>query len=181
MSKNTKKILVIAASCTILLLILTAAGCEDGGTSQPTSTDPKTAASKYCDPNHSLACKMIIWRYEQLSNPNQYGYFYGMVQGIDHPIVMYVVQGSVFPVDDTTTPPDYQEPCNSGGSGACSVVRQAQQADGTWGTNGQGMFGELADGQYFEWLGPYAFSFQPLPFLNVKVVGCPPNKHIPGC
>lgn len=174
-----KRLVPIGLIIAMLCLLTACSGTSDP---QPTTqTNPVTAASQYCNPDHSLACKQVIWRYGQFSNPNQYGYFYGMVQGVDHPLVLYVVQGAVFPVNNMTTPPDYQEPCNSLGSGACSVVRQAQQPDGTWGTNGDAMFGKLADGQYFEWLGPYAFSFQPLPFLNIKVVGCPTDKHVAGC
>jgi len=158
----------------ILIAALTACSDSTAPTTPPKSTD-------YCSENQSLACKMVIWRYQQFSNPDRYGYFYGFVQGVPQPVVEYVVQGAVFPVNDMVTPPDYQEPCQNTGSGACAVVRQRQQPDGTWGTNGDALFGKLADGTYFEWLGPYAYSFQPLAFQPLKVIGCPTGKHIEGC
>lgn len=161
----------MASLLSLLTLLLTAGSCDASGPA-PTSGTLKDA-TQHCDPNISLACKQVQWRYKQFANADQYGYFYGFVQGVAEPVVVYVVQGAIFPVNDTVTPPDYQEGCSGSGSGACAVVRQNQQPDGTWGTNGDAVFGKLADGQYFEWMGPFAFSFQALSFRATHTQGCP--------
>ena len=153
-----------------------AAPLSSSASSNSTVTPIPTASA-----SDSLAKKMVIDRYHYLNDANKYGYFYGFVQGVDHPIVEYVVKGSVFPVDDLVTPPNYQEPCNNNtSSSACAIVLDKVQPDGTYGTNGAAMFGWAADGQYFEWDGPYAYSAQPLALQgNIKVVGC--KVGVPGC
>jgi hypothetical protein len=124
-----------------------------------------------------LARKDIIQRYNYLNDGNKFGYFYGFVAGVPNPVIEYVVKGSVFPVDDLVTPPDKLEECNNGAG--CAGVVQSVQPDGTYGTNGNAVFGWTADGTYFEWSNPYSYSSQPLTFEGVKVVGC--QKGIPGC
>lgn len=166
--KKMMMVLALASLCFAL------AACDLGDASAPAPTTGKAQdAQKYCDPNASLACKMVQWRVSQFANADQYGYFYGFVQGDPEPVIVYVVQGAVFPVNDAVTPPDKNVPCAGGGSGACAVVQQNQQPDGTWGTNGEAYFGKLANGQYFEWLGPYAFSFQKLSLRAPHIEGCP--------
>lgn len=166
----------------IMLVIIAFSADSCDTSSQPSGAGTPQQATQYCNPQTSLACKNVQARYKQMSNPNQYGYFYGFVQGSPEPFVVYITQGGVFPLDDMVSPPDYQEPCNSGGTGACSVVRQNQQPDGTWGTNGDGWFGFRADGQYFEWVGmPHAFSFQPLQFRPRYIVGCTPALNLEIC
>lgn len=167
-----KRFVLLAIFMLLALVVFTS--CDTNDNSQPVSSIP-TATS-----GDSLARKMVIQRYRYLNDANKYGYFYGFIQGVDHPVIEYVVQGSVFPVSDLVTPPNYQETCHSSGSGACAVVLDKQQPDGTYGTNGTAMFGWTADGKYFEWDGPYAYSSQPLSFEGkMKVVGC--KTGIPGC
>lgn len=162
---------------TLLVLFFALSACEAGNydTGSSKSSTSKLPSGKECT---TLACKSIKRRYQYLDDANKYGYFYGFVNGIDHPVVEYVVQGSVFPVDDMINPPHYQEACVSGGV-QCSVVLDQQQPDQTYGTNGSARFGFLADGNYFEWDGPYAYSQEPLTFEGVKVIGC--KAGIPGC
>ncbi len=174
------KKIIFGMSLMLILVALMADSCDTSG--QPQGPGTPQQANQYCNPQTSLACKSVQQRYKLMSNANQYGYFYGFIMGSPEPLVVYITQGGVFPLDDQVSPPDYQEPCNSGGSGACSVVRQQQQPDGTWGTNGDGWFGFRADGQYFEWDGlPHAFSFQPLQFRPTYIVGCVSSLKIPLC
>ena len=161
----------------MFLLIIALTACGGDTPTQP----PPPKATDYCNESQSLACKMVIERYKFLNNANQYGYFYGFMQGHADPVVLYVVKGSVFPVSDQVTPPDYQTQCDDNQSYACAVVLQKQQPDGTWGTNGNAMFGYTADGNYFEWLGAYAYSSQPLAFQAMKTMGCPQKTTIQGC
>lgn len=123
----------------------------------------------------SLARKEINKRYQVFNNATTYGYFYGFVQGVAQPVIEYVVQGAVFPVDDAITPPQTINACSNGGdqgAGACAVVVPAAQPDGTFNTNGSAMFGFEADGTYFEWDGPYAYATHPLGFRPLSVEGC---------
>jgi hypothetical protein len=165
-SRKTKTALY-ALLCLFLFVIFGADSCET-----PSPQTSSTSAAPTGADCTSLACKSIVDRYNYLNDPNKYGYFYGFVQGVATPVIEYVVQGSVFPVDDLVNPPDYAY--------SSALALPQRQPDQTYGTNGQAMFGKTADGVYFEWLGPYAYSGQPLTFQgNVKVVGC--RQGIPGC
>jgi hypothetical protein len=169
-----KKFLIPVALLALFCFGLTA--CDMSSVDTTPTTGTVQDSTKYCDPNASLACKDIQKRYKLFANADQFGYFYGFVQGVPEPVIVYVTQGAVFPLDDMVTPPDKNVPCNSSGSGACAINMQNQQPDGTWSTNGDGFFGFQANGQYFEWAGPglgHAFSFQPLSFRATHVVGCP--------
>lgn len=183
----TKKFFNIAVAVLFSLCLFVLSSCDPTGgganqtnaTSSTSSVSTDTTASICNNVQYKLACQSIVRRYQYLNDSNKYGYFYGFVQGVDHPIIEYVVQGSVFPTSDLVSNPNYQEACNSAGTGACSVVLDKQQPDGTYGTNGNGMFGWRADGAYFEWDGPYAYSETPLSFTGQKVVGC--KAGVPGC
>jgi hypothetical protein len=163
-----KKLLLSVPTLLLFLILLTAGGC-DGAVSPSAGTT--NDALKYCDQNTSLACKEIQARYELFKNADQFGYFYGFIQGDPEPVIVYITQGGVFPLDDMVTPPDKVIGCGTN----CGAVQQNQQPDGTWGTNGpNGYFGFLANGQYFEWVNsPFAFSFQPLSFRPPHIEGCP--------
>lgn len=168
-----KKIVSVVLLFVLLCFGLTACDVSSTGDSGPT-TGTIQDATKYCDPNASLACKAVQRRYNLFSNADQYGYFYGFVQGNPEPLVVYITQGGVFPLDDLTTPPDKVTHCSTSTTGGNCVVQQNQQPDGTWGSNGDGWFGFRADGQYFEWVGmPHSFSFQSMPFRPAHIIGCP--------
>jgi hypothetical protein len=117
---------------------------------------------------------MINLRYAFLQDPDRVGYFYGFRENVASPIVLYVVRGMVIDVNNRTTPSDYQEECNSYGSGRCSVVREAKQPDQTWGQNGDStVFGFRADSAYFEWKGNYEYDSTPNSQLHpLSVLGC---------
>ena len=172
--------------CMFLFIVFSADSCGTASgsptsnvTSSTTSTSNGVTDATCAQVQFPLACKSIVKRYQYLGDPNKYGYFYGFVQGVASPVIEYVVQGSVFPVSDLISNPNYQQSCTGKGSGACAVVLDKQQPDGTFGTNGYAMFGWTADGNYFEWDGPYAYAQQPLSFVGVKVVGC--KTGVPGC
>lgn len=176
----------------IVFVFLTAAAndCSDTSPSSSNTTTSSTSASSGGDINcdkdangnpilYKQACQQVKRRYGFMNDANKYGYFYGFVQGVSNPVVEYVVQGGITSVDNRVNPGTYQEPCNSSGSGACSVVLEKQQPDGTYGTNGNAEFGWTASGIYFEWDGPYAYSEQPLSFTGQTIVGCKPG--VAGC
>lgn len=127
---------------------------------------------------------MIKHRYEYMNDANKFGYFYGFVAGTNI-VQEYVVQGGIFPTSDLVSNPNYQEQCNNGSNSGtgCSVVLDKQQPDGTYSTNGTGVFGFRADGSYFEWdNGTYEFSETPIIMpasREVIVVGC--KAGIQGC
>lgn len=118
------------------------------------------------------ARKNINERYKMQDNAALFGYFYGFVQGVPQPVIEYVVKGPILPVDDAVTPPNTVAHCSYEGSGSCGVVVSAPQPDGTYNTNGTQMFGWTADGTYFEWQGPYAYSTHPLAFRPLVTKGC---------
>lgn len=167
-----QKRLILAVLLCLLIVAFTAASC--GGDSTPNTQYSAPAANAYCDESASVTCKMINERYDFLKDPDRVGYFYGFQGSATSPIVEYVVRGMVVDVNNQTTPPDYQEPCNSYSGSACAVVRQAKQPDQTWGENGYNtVFGFRADGAYFEWKGSYEFDSTPNPQLHpLSVLGC---------
>lgn len=179
------QITVAALLCMFLLIIFSADSCDsvDGGGSNVTNSTSGTSTglteADCAQLQFKLACLSVVKRYNYLADPNKYGYFYGFNQGVANPVIEYVVRGSVFPVSDLVNPENWQQPCAGGGSGACAVVLEKQQPDGTYGTNGDAMFGWTADGTYFEWKNPYAYSSEPLSFVGQPVVGC--KAGIPGC
>ena len=185
MTITMPKCLIVIFSC--LLLIVALAGCDLS--SGPTATNQQQQGQQYSNDAYarlsqaqpplqmtdSLARKEINKRYQVFNNASTFGYFYGFVQGVAQPIIEYVVQGAVFPVDDAITPPQVIQPCSNGGdsgTGACAVVVPASQPDGTFNTNGGAMFGFEADGTYFEWQGPYAYATHPLALRPLAVEGC---------
>lgn len=166
-----------------LFILLTAGSCWDTSAQSTTNaTSSSSGGNLQCDKDdqgnpiqYKQACQQIIKRYKFLADANTYGYFYAFLQNNPNPVMEYVVQGGVFPVDDMVSNPEYQNSCGSN----CGVVLPRQQPDGTYSTNGGAMFGWLADGTYFEWDGIYAFSSQPLSFTGQKIIGC--KSGVPGC
>jgi hypothetical protein len=172
-----KRKYVVCLCVALIGLAVLLAACDDGTT--PTNTTSATSSLPTGGNCTSLACKSVTRRYEYLNDANKFGYFYGFIQGVSSPVIEYIVQGSVFPVDDMINSPEYQAVCTGGGSGACAVTLPQRQPDETYSTNGSALFGFTADGNYFEWNGPYAYSQTPLAFQGQKVVGC--RSGVPGC
>lgn len=174
----------------VLLLFLTLVACDLGST-PPTdppksnATNPNAAASggnldctKDADGNllpYTEACQEIVARYKLMNDPNKIGYFYGFGYTAN-PIIEYITKGAVLPVNDVVSSPEYKDSCFTGGSGGaygCAVPLPKQQPDGTYGTNGDAMFGWTATGVYFEFSGGLHFwSTEPLDFKGQVIVGC---------
>jgi hypothetical protein len=186
-----KKLIVIIA--TLLVLVVGLSGC-DWSSPNPTSTPDQSSslstnsqstyntadgvAPPYQVKNFSVR-KQINSRVQQLDDPNLYGYFYEFVPGSPQPVLEVIVKGAVLPLDDTNLPSDVKAPCDgaySGGTGnysGCSVVVPGAQQDGSFGTNGTGVWGHAADGSYFEWSGIYHYSTKPAKFNGaILVIGC---------
>lgn len=125
--------------------------------------------------NDSLARKEINQRYALFNDTTRFGYFYAFLPGVSQPVSEYIVKGGVFPVDDMVSPTQSVTSCAdyAGSNYACGAVVSAPQPDGTFGTNGNGLFGFEADGAYFEWSGIYYYGTEPMPGLHPAVVmGC---------
>lgn len=121
----------------------------------------------------SLSRKEIIQRYNLFNDVTKFGYFYAFVQGEPQPIIEYVVQGGVFSVNDLISPTQSQVQSNNCNTGNCDNVVESPQPDGTFGSNGDGLFGFTADGSYFEWNGIYYFGTEPAPNLKpLQIIGC---------
>lgn len=189
MSKSKKHLLILVGCIALIVASLCACAGFDPtpqsgnqATSSRSSTSGGISESLCNNVQYKEACQEVVRRYQFLNNADKYGYFYGFVQGVQSPVIEYIVQGGVFPADDLISNPNYQEACNGyTSSTACAVVLDKQQPDGTYGTNGNAMFGFRADGAYFEWSGPYAYSETPLHFEGVKTVGCKSGAKIEGC
>lgn len=186
-SKNWLRALTITLIVTGLCLGLTA--CDLGtGTSDQTSQAQQQGQTQNADSydrlsgaepapslKDSLARKEIIQRYNLFNDVTRFGYFYAFLPGVAQPISEYIVKGGVFPVDDMVTPTQSVTNCpdKAGTSYACGAVVAAPQPDGTFGTNGPGLFGFEADGAYFEWSGLYYYGTEPMPNLHpIQVMGC---------
>ena len=182
------QITIAALLCMFLLIIFSADSCDnvESSTSNVTSTTSETSTglteADCAKLQFKLACLSIVRRYNYLADPNKYGYFYEFMPGSSVPSFEVVVQGSVFPTSDLVNPENWQQPCTGGGAGACAVVLEKQQPDGTFGTNGTGVFGWDASGNYFEWNGLYHYDQAPVDFHTsnqIIVIGC--KAGIPGC
>lgn len=174
-----KKLIFIPLLCMLLVIF---AGCDMSST----TTDPQQQGQQFNNqavakgdnvaPPYQVtnftARKNINSRYKLQDDAALFGYFYGFVQGVPQPVIEYIVKGPILPVDDAVTPPNAVANCTGGGTGACSVVVASAQPDGTYNTNGTQMFGWTADGTYFEWQGPYAYSTHPLAFRPLVTKGC---------
>jgi len=110
----------------------------------------------------SLERENLIRRYQTLNDQNQEFHVYLMSYG--KVVSYYVAQGKVSSVNSKLTSPQQFTKCaRDQGSGRYEdCVVDAPQLDGSYGTNGDGIFFYTTDGSYVEWNGEYLVSERPM-------------------
>lgn len=184
--KNTR--IAVAA---LLALTLIASGCADDGISdkktdklsgnidvdknlkigqsylaemKATESNQQALVKSEPIPNmeKSLERSNLIKRYKTLNDQNEVFHVYLMSHG--KVVSYFTAQGKVSSVNSKLTNPEQFVSCdrtqNMGRDEDCVV--SAPQLDGSYGTNGDGVFFFTTDGSYVEWNGEYMVSQRPL-------------------
>lgn len=110
----------------------------------------------------SLERQNLIRRYQTLNDQNQEFHVYLMSHG--KVVSYYVAQGKVSSVNSKLTNPEQFVKCDrtDGYKRNEDCVVSAPQLDGSYGTNGDGIFFYTTDGSYVEWNGEYLVSERPM-------------------
>lgn len=103
----------------------------------------------------SLERDNINKRTKLWNDPNKVSYFYPISMG--RIMGFYVVKGKISSVNSQVT--NTMQVSTAHGA---SVAIPSPAEDGSYGSNGEGIFGWTTDGTYFEWHGDYFFVDKPL-------------------
>lgn len=117
---------------------------------------------------NSLERENLVERYETLNNRDKIFHVYLMSHG--KVVSYFTAQGKVSSVNSKLTQPEQLVRCRSGDQGEYDNADQrdkhcvvsSPQMDGSYGTNGDGVFFFTTDGSYVEWNGQYVVSERPL-------------------
>jgi hypothetical protein len=106
----------------------------------------------------------LIKRLQRFNDPNKVSYIYLIEYG--KVMAFYTIKGKVSALSSALTNPQqmidrYGNQCNASNSQDCFVVDSPQQ-DGSYGTNGDGIFFFTTEDVYVEWHGDYMLADQPL-------------------
>lgn len=121
------------------------------------------AASTMPKPTRSLERDNLIRRYDFLNDQDKQFYIYLVSYG--KVMAYYTAQGKVSSTNSRLTQEeqivrDYS--CSEYNGRGCHFVVGSPQLDGSYGTNGAGIFFFTTDGAYVEWNGEYMVSDFPL-------------------
>lgn len=116
----------------------------------------------------SLERQNLKQRYQTLNDQNEIFHVYLMSHG--KVVSYFAAQGKVSSVNSKLTQPQQLVRCRSGDQGRYDTVNSndqhcvvsSPQLDGSYGTNGDGVFFFTTDGSYVEWNGEYVVSERPL-------------------
>lgn len=102
-------------------------------------------------------------RIELTANPGLLG-FVVLFNESGVPIMQEAVHGKITSSSARLTPPDRTNQISTGGNngGQHSVVRQAANDTGTWGSSSPYIYYFTQDGQYRQWSGHYLYSTTPI-------------------
>lgn len=120
------------------------------------------------DMSKSLERQNLIRRYETLNDQNEVFHVYLMSHG--KVVSYFTAQGKVSSVNSKLTNPKHFVECDRGSDGEWEKLHNrdddcvvpSPQLDGSYGTNGDGVFFFTTDGSYVEWNGEYVVSQRPL-------------------
>ena len=121
------------------------------------------AASDMPKPTSSLERANLIRRYNFLNDQDKQFYVYLVSYG--KVMAFYTAKGKVSSTNSRLTQEEQivKDPnCYMGGGGPCGLVVGSPQLDGSYGTNGDGIFFFTTEGAYVEWNGEYMVSDFPL-------------------
>lgn len=112
--------------------------------------------------DNSLERENLRKRYKHLNDRDVVHHVYLFSYG--KLIAYHTAQGKVSSVNSKLTQPEQLVPCDraEGNLNDEECVVSSPQMDGSYGTNGDGIFFFTTDGKYVEWNGEYLVSDQPL-------------------
>lgn len=159
-----KKHAVIILMMSLLLSLL---GCDDNSKStaaqeQKLTEQNQQALLRNQPPvrlEYSLERENINKRTSLWNDENKISYIYLVSYG--KVMAFYTIKGKVSSVNSQITNPD-QIIENRYNGGASSVAIASPAEDGSYGTNGDGIFFFTTDGTYVEWAGSYMLADKPL-------------------
>lgn len=125
---------------------------------------------------YSLERENIKKRLERFNDPNKISYFYELSDN-GQVITFFPVKGKISSVNSYMTTND-QIICQgsrfgtseSRGSDYQCLTMEAPDSDGTYGTNGEAVFGFTTEDVYFEWNGKYQLFDQPLQLTSTPIL-----------
>lgn len=120
------------------------------------------------DMENSLERENLIKRYKTLNDRDRVFHVYLMSHG--KVVSYFTAQGKVSSVNSKLTQPQQLVKCDRGSDGEWEelfskddqCVVDSPQTDGSYGSNGDGVFFFATDGSYIEWNGEYVVSERPL-------------------
>lgn len=119
---------------------------------------------------YSLERENLIKRFQLQNDPAVMMYMYVFIEGVGTPIGYYLVN-KVSSVNSQLTNPMQLVDDPNGSLDAGSVILPSPAEDGSYGTNGDGVFGFTPDGLYLEHNMKYICSTAPLNFKDVPMIG----------
>lgn len=153
----------------MLLSLFLLTGCPDGTSSTVAQEQKRTEANqqkllKIQPPvslDYSLERSNINKRTTLWNDENKISYIYLVSYG--KVMAFYTIKGKVSSVNSQITNPEQivQRRYVSGGNRHTHVLPSPAE-DGSYGTNGDGIFFFTADGTYVEWAGSYMLADKPL-------------------
>lgn len=176
--KNKKRVIGLLISAMVVMGIFV--GCDlDATASTPTLSDNLKQGSEKIAQNQTTleqrqpAPKVdfsneranLIRKVTTFNDPNKLGYIY-LLSDNGQPISFFVVKGKISNLSSYLVPDEQivSDPYfYNGGSGSThqGLVIQSPDIDGSYGTNGSGIFFYEPDATYHEWNGKYFYSDKP--------------------
>jgi hypothetical protein len=180
--KNKKRVLGLGIVVLIVMSIFV--GCDEVATASiPTMSDNlKQSGQQIAQNQSSLEQKQPLPKVDfsnerdnqirkvtAFNNPNKLGYIY-LLSDNGQPISFFVVKGKISNLSSYLTPDqqivkdpyfDSVRPSGTAQQTSQGLVVQAPDLDGSYGTNGEGIFFFEPDGTYHEWNGKYFYSDKP--------------------
>ena len=150
-------------------VILLGAGCEDIQTAnrEQDLTDLNQAGLLVSQPppklEYSLERENIIKRTNLWNSPNKVSYIYLINYG--KVMAFYTIKGKVSSVDSQITNPEQlaaRRIVMQDGAHYVEGTLPSPSEDGSYGTNGKGIYFFTTEGAYVEWAGDYMLADQPL-------------------
>lgn len=164
---------------TILSLTLMSSGCGKGAQNNDTATSEQAHTEenqRYLnqvqpapDVTWSLERDNLIKRFKLQNDRSVMMYMYVFIEGVGSPIGYYQVN-KVSSVNSQLTNPN-QIICNETFEAGNYSVLDSPAEDGSYGTNGDAVFGFTPDGLYIEHNLKYITSTAPLAFKDVPMIG----------
>jgi len=118
----------------------------------------------------SLERDNLINRFKLMNDRAVTMYMYVFIEGVGTPIGYYIVN-KVSSVNSQLTNPNQVVDASGSGGGYDRFVLESPAEDGSYGTNGDAIFGFTPDGLYMEHNMKYIVATAPLKFNNVPMIG----------